>query len=521
MNSALLLSLLGAAFFIVRRYIEYQNALKSVRSFPGFRTVLSVSSVLSNAIPRIPYVAMGKNWQMQKYRYFEQYGVDVITGVSVLPKVKYSFQVADPQAIKEIVGSRSRFPKPVQQYTLLLFFGKNIVASEHEEWKKYRKISQPAFTERNNKLVWDETISIMNDLFDNVWGAQKKVVEVEHALDITMPLALFVIGAAGFGRRIGWEDEMSPPAGHKLSFKDTLYTVSNDVIIKALIPDWAMSFNKRFAKAKLAFEELEAYMLEMIEARKSAEVKESRSDLLTSLIEASDDGYNEDIRLTIREVLGNIFIFLIAGHETTAHTLCFAMALLALYPAEQERAYEEIKQHFPDGSTPTIDDLPKLSFVESVINEALRMFPPVTIIPKMAADDTTLPTTTSSGEKLTVAIPKGSPINIHTPGLHYNPRYWKDPEQFNPSRFLGDWPRDAFLPFSGGVRSCLGRQFAELESIIALTMILSKYKMSVKEEPQFAHETFEQKRDRVLFTKPGLTLTPVRVPLVFTKRDAL
>jgi len=73
-------------------------------------------------------------------------------------------------------------------------------------------------------------------------------------------------------------------------------------------------------------------------------------------------------------------------------------------------------------------------------------------------------------------------------------KYWKDPDEYQPSRFLGDWPRDAFLPFSGGVRSCLGRRFTELESIVVIAMILQKYKITVKEDPAFAKETFEERR---------------------------
>lgn len=144
-------------------------------------------------------------------------------------------------------------------------------------------------------------------------------------------------------------------------------------------------------------------------------------------------------------------------------------------------------------------------------------------------------------------------MNLHALGMHYNrtsllislyfrtpvqvltrrraAKYWTDPHRFNPSRFLGDWPRDAFLPFSGGVRSCLGRRyviddrpvrytvrftlrvfvprFAELESVAAITMLLQHYKITVKEEPQFADETFEQKKERVMKAKPGITLTSV------------
>lgn len=123
-------------------------------------------------------------------------------------------------------------------YKGLLFFGGNIVASEAEEWKRHRKICGPSFSEPNNRLVWNETVSVMRDLFDNVWGSKKQIVS-EHALEITMPvcatffmfmlirlnkgiklqLALFVIGAAGFGRRMSWNEEFAPPAKGQLSFK--------------------------------------------------------------------------------------------------------------------------------------------------------------------------------------------------------------------------------------------------------------------------------------------------------------
>lgn len=85
------------------------------------------------------------------------------------------------------MASRQRFPKPVHLYQGLLFWGGNIVASEHDEWKRYRKVAGPSFSEPNNRLVWDETVSIMTDLFENVWGDKKEVV-YEHALDLTMPV---------------------------------------------------------------------------------------------------------------------------------------------------------------------------------------------------------------------------------------------------------------------------------------------------------------------------------------------
>ncbi|KAH9054823.1 cytochrome P450 [Lactarius vividus] len=146
------------------------------------------------------------------------------------------------------------------------------------------------------------------------------------------------------------------------------------------------------------------------------------------------------------------------------------------------------------------------------------MFPPVTAIPKCAAEDTSLTVGNADGGKTTFPVPSGTDLEFHVPALHYNPRYWKDPHTFQPERFLGEWPRDAFLPFSAGARACLGRRFFETESIAVITMMLLKYRVEIKEESEFIGETFEQRFARVTASEQLLTNTPSRVPLVFKRR---
>ena len=148
----------------------------------------------------------------------------------------------------------------------------------------------------------------------------------------------------------------------------------------------------------------------------------------------------------------------------------------------------------------------------------------VTAIPKRAEEDSVLVTRNTAGEKISVPCPKGTAVGFHTPGLHYNrtsschsvqknspmraesARYWEDPHAFKPSRFLGDWPRDAFLPFSGGARSCLGRRFSETEGVAILTYIIKHFRVDVLEEPQYAGETFEERKTRLLKCKSAITL---------------
>ncbi|EKM52729.1 uncharacterized protein PHACADRAFT_261335 [Phanerochaete carnosa HHB-10118-sp] len=455
----------------------------------------------------------------RKYRDFEEYGMDIISSVSVLPEAHNVFVVADAAAVKEITSSRTQFPKPVKLYTVLSYFGGNIVASEGEEWKRYRKIAAPAFSERNNRLVWEETVKIMADLFENVWGDQK-VITVDHAVDITLPIALFVIGVAGFGRRMTWQEDSKLSPGHKMTFKEALHNFSLDFFIKLTTPDWLLKLGltERMKRANLAFQELEQYMLEMIHARRYAEEKEERYDLFSGLLDASEEEFDGEAKLTDRELLGNIFIFLLAGHETTAHTLCFTFGLLALYPEQQEKLYRHIKSVIPDDRLPTYQEMNSLNESIAVFNETLRLFPPVIAVPKYAAEDTTLVTTDSSGNKVVVPIPQGSGVTLSIAGLHYNPRNWEDPYAFKPERFHGDWPRDAFLPFSAGARACLGRRFFETEGIAILTMLVSRYTIEIKEEPEFAGETFEERKERIFHLKGGLTLTPIRMPLVFKRR---
>ncbi|TEB38356.1 cytochrome P450 [Coprinellus micaceus] len=463
-----------AAVIVCHVIVGVYRSMASLGFLPGKIMFFSPAMVLTQfVLPRIPWISGGKNMNfVNKYSEYEKLGISV-------------YRV-------EVTSSRTRFPKPVEEYGALAFFGGNIVVSEGDEWKKYRKVAAPAFSEKNNRLVWEETVQIVEDLFTDVWGDQKTVT-VDHCIDITLPLALFVIGAAGFGKRMSWKDTEVASEGHKLSFKQALHHVASDVFIKLGVPHWAMGLTERTRKAQESFDELEKYISEMIQER-VAEGAEEKNDLFSNLLKSNSEDTGPNT-LTERELAGNIFIFLIAGHETTAHTLCFAFAFLALYPEEQEKIYGQIKEALPDGRLPAYEDRTKLDRCMAAYYETMRHVPPVTFIPKTVAEDTTLTTTTAQGHKVVIPVPKGTLMGIDTAGLHYNPRYWEDPEAFKPDR--------------AGPRSCIGRKFFESEGIAALALFLMRYKISIKEELQFATETFEQRRARVLSARGGITVTCV------------
>jgi cytochrome P450 len=113
--------------------------------------------------------------------------------------------------------NRPGFPKPLEVYESLCLFGRNIVSTEHDEWRSHRKVASPAFSERNNALVFQETTRIVLDLFQ-MWKEQgnSDVVVVPDMTDITFDLALQVIASAAFGYPMSWKDEGSAPEGHKM-----------------------------------------------------------------------------------------------------------------------------------------------------------------------------------------------------------------------------------------------------------------------------------------------------------------
>ncbi|KAH9172715.1 cytochrome P450 [Lactarius sanguifluus] len=523
MHSVLLVlfSLLG--LYLLQTLLEFRRAIHSVGHLPGPRLLLNpmwlLGQMIRRALPPIRYVSRGPSWMIKGG--YQGRGIlpSMVCQAGVFPTPRATIFLADAAAIKEVITYRARFPKPVRLYLALLVFGSNIVASEGEEWKRYRTIVAPAFSERNTRLVWDETSRIMFDLFDNVWGDSPEIV-LDHCVDITLPIALFVIGVAGrFGRRVTWTSDLIVPPGHQMTFKDALHTLSSNLGLKIILPNWAMNLTEHTRRINLAFNELKQYMVEMVDDRRSAETKEERYDLFSGLLDAAQDDPDGGVAITEQELIGNTFVFLLAGHETTAHTLCFTFALLALYPDEQERLYQQIKGIMTDlNGIPTYEDMNRFTLSLAALYETLRMFPPVPGIPKYAAEDTSLTVDNADGGKTTFPVPSGTDIQFHVSALHYNPRYWKDPHTFRPERFLGEWPRDAFLPFSAGARGCLGRRFFETESIAVITMMMLKYRVEIKEESEFIGETFEQRFARVTASEQLLTNTPGRVPLVFKKR---
>ncbi|KZT33538.1 cytochrome P450 [Sistotremastrum suecicum HHB10207 ss-3] len=496
-----------AVVAILRRIREVIRLKNSIKGIPVRVVLLSYRRTIANIL-YIPYICLGINYPwIHKFDDYERNGCTAHVIVSVTP-CHATLYVADTEAIKEISTYRPKFPKRTETYRSMGLFGQNIVVSEGEEWKRQRKIAAPAFSEKNNKLVCTATVNIINELFQNIWGDKQEII-VEHGAHLTIPIALMVLSVAGFGNPMTWEADTTPPPGHKLTFAQCLHSVTNDVILNLTVPTWALGLTERLRTLRTANKELKEFILAVVEERRTKQKHDDRWDLLTNLIDASEADDNEYAKLSNSELVGNIFVYLVAGHETTAHGLCYTLGLLALHAEEQEKLHDHIKSVLGDRD-PVYEDLNSLPRVLACFYESIRLFQPAIVIPRVAAQDTTFHVSSTKEDDDTttaVTVPKGSDILAHSVGLHYNPKIWPEPEQFKPERFLGAWNRDAFFSFSSGPRACIGRKFGETEAVTVLAMLISRYKVEIKPEPQFANESFNERYNRIFKSNSMVTLT--------------
>jgi cytochrome P450 len=270
-----------------------------------------------------------------------------------------------------------------------------------------------------------------------------------------------------------------------------------------------------------------------------------RQDLLGALIQSSEDASEEkedaseaqtkSVPLTDREVMGNIYVFLLAGHDTTAHTLAFTFGLLGLYPEIQQELYESITKVLP---TPldemTYEKTSELHYALAVFLETLRVYPSVVVVPKYSMENTLVPVNSFSldggksaaeGSKK-LLIPQWAEVMIDVPGLHYNEKYWgEDAPEFRPSRFIDNeqtgyrWPRDAFMGFSQGARACLGQKFAQVEAVTIIAEIIRRFEVVIDPNVLRAGESTEEAKRRLLDgCKTVITLTPKPLPVIFRER---
>jgi cytochrome P450 len=234
------------------------------------------------------------------------------------------------------------------------------------------------------------------------------------------------------------------------------------------VPSWIPT--RRNLREKRALAQLDALIQELIRARRASE--QDAEDLLSILLMAVDE--ESGARMSDRQLRDEMMTLFLAGHETTANALTWTWYLLSKHAEVEARLLEEL-QRVLAGRPPTVADLPHLPYTEMVVREALRLYPPAPGFTREPIEDVRI-----GGYD----VPKGSLVAVITYALHRDPRFFDDPEKFDPERFAPGWeeriPRYAYLPFGGGPRVCIGNAFAMTEARLILATVAQRYELSLE-----------------------------------------
>ncbi|KDQ08641.1 hypothetical protein BOTBODRAFT_179710 [Botryobasidium botryosum FD-172 SS1] len=477
------------ALFAVSRIYKLWSGLKTVGYVPGIRCALGARSYLSLFLPtRLSsfFYNPGPDftWEKQRTGGFEEDVVSVVPWLQGSPAVV----VSSMETMQQVLGHPDDFDKLTNDPGTIIF-GTNVVTLQKEAWKKHRRVVHPAFSNKLYLLVWKESMRMFRDMVDTEGWDKKQSVDIPLLNDLTSKFTINIVASCAFDFHSTWSDSIAS-AGNEMTLQKCLKVVLADAPLRLLAPKWAYYVFPFGALKRVdtAFSTIHRFMRAQIALRREKIVSE---DVTSEDTQGQDTIFNNIVKANVdggkfafdeEEVIGNTFIMLFAGHETTARTLNGLLPLLALYQDEQEKVYQEIKQVLPDGRDPTFEDFESFAQIRKCIQEAMRIYPPLGDLTREAMHDVQLDVTNKvTGKKdHSVVIKKGTQIIVNIVGIHYNPRHFPDPETFKPSRWDdGSVDPDAFGGFGQGPRACIGRKFSLAEATCFVAMLLRDWRVEV------------------------------------------
>jgi cytochrome P450 len=378
-----------------------------------------------------------------------------------------AFMVGSPALTEHVLVTNPRnYSKQTRGYDMLrLVMGNGLVTSEGTFWKRQRRIAQPAF-HRERLARFGEVFVRGADAMVDGW-TPGVTFDAAQAL---MRCTLSVVGQTLLSTDVTGAADLVGPA-----LTTVLEHVTHRTLQPLSLPEWVPTpANLGFKRARA---QLDAVVLGVIEGRRRG--GEQHDDLLGMLMSMKDPETGESMDdLQLRDEVMTIFL---AGHETTANTLCWTFSLLGRFPQVERALVAELREVLGERS-PTMEDLPRLGVLQRVVKESLRLYPPVWSLGRRVGEDEVV-----DG----FALPRDALVFLSPWVLHRLPEFWADPEAFDPDRWLVDDPRrnhGAYLPFSMGQRKCIGDGFALAEAQLILAAVLRRAHLTLVPGQRFEPE---------------------------------
>jgi cytochrome P450 len=377
---------------------------------------------------------------------------------------RHIYQLNHPDLIEDfLLKDAGKHHRGIVMQRAKVVLGEGLLTSEEPLHMRQRRLAQPAFL-RQRIAAYGEVIGQNATAISQSWRSG----EVRNLHDDMLVLALRIVGKCLFDLDVQSQEEVKKISAAVDAFMDFLPLAIlpfSEQIQRLPLP--AM---KRIRKGQA---DMDAIIYAMIDERRRS--PGDRGDLLSMLLEAVDPE-DPTARMSNQQIHDECLTIMLAGHETTANALSFALWLMAKHPDVQLRLHEEATGVLGNRAA-TADDYGRLPYATQVFSETLRLYPPVWVIAR---------TCIQSYEIAGYRIPRGAVLVASQFVVHRDARFYPDPLRFDPERFAAEKkdmakarPRFAFFPFAAGSRQCIGEGLAWMEGVLSLATIARDWRVSV------------------------------------------
>ncbi|WP_438426559.1 cytochrome P450 [Aquimarina macrocephali] len=370
----------------------------------------------------------------------------------------------------------------LQTKDLAKYVGEGLLTSTGEKWLKQRRLIQPAFHKKRLESLINTIKEVIQEEFLRI--PSNKEIDI---FPVMSDLAFKVVAKSLFG--------YTDTQGDTISRLQYITEAAQKSLVKEIRQPYKRWWFYLSGKIKNTFkltQEARDILNTIIEERRNSD--KVYNDLLDMLLTSK---YDDGSVMGNEQLIDEILILFVAGHETTSNALTFTAVLLALHPEIQEQVYKEVSET-PDDLQP-MEQIAKFRYTKQCIEEAMRLYPPAYFSDRVAIED---------DNYQDLKLKKGTTILVSFFEIHRHKSFWKNPSAFDPDRFHPDIDKkeysDWYFPFGSGPRMCIGNNFAMYEMILAISTLVRKYKIS----------TDLHKVD----IKPLITLKPENAMLTFVDR---
>ncbi|KAH8747232.1 cytochrome P450 [Diaporthe sp. PMI_573] len=489
---------------------------------------------LGKTVSRIGY--SGWEWS-QKHSIHHEYG----PGFVIVTPVQNWLYTCDGETLYGIFyGERQgSIERPTELWAMLNCFGPNVITATGEDWRRHRKVTAAAFTERTSRLAWDEALKQAGQVLSHWESAGPKGVKTTPRDCKTVALNILV--SAGFGRSCSFtSSESEGQEGHD-STKGEIRLILENILVVFLLGAKTLGRIKwpaSLARVGKGFRSFQIHMKNDFETAKAGlgEKGSTEGTLMANLVRAFvESEESSNFSISEQEVFGNMFAYNFSGHDTTARSLNFTFYLLAAYPEVQDWVREEIRHVLGGGSTstPSYESVPRLIRCAAVMHEVLRLYHVLGIVPRRTQRKTDL---VIGGN--TYSIPPQTLLLFNMHAAHADPGYWGDDSlEFKPSRWIERTPttteddgsealikplRTVYMSWLDASHVCPGKRFSQVEYVGLMVGLLGTHYVEPARESLGEDIEHARQRTKDCLADSGTKLVfemlrPETVPLVWRR----